>query len=307
MIAASIIPPFDWHRVMVEPWTGANAIFSAQMLALGFLIGAVCGTLGVFLILRRNALAGDAISHSVLPGLVLAYIVLGTISSGAMLAGAAVAGVASVLLIEVLQRKSRTKSDAATGVVFTSLFALGMLLLRRFADRVHLDVECVLYGNIELAMFEQWKTPLGALPVALVTMFILGGIILGGLVLFYKQWLVTSFDPALATSLGMKTAGWHYLLMAATSMVVVAALEAVGVVLVVGMMILPAAAARLLASRLPSMLGITVLMAFLGALIGRHLSAWWNTPLAPSMALGCGCCFFSVWLGQLAWRRWQRA
>ena len=292
---AGIFPSFEWGQVLYGPWAEGAWKSTAWVVLLSALIGVACGMVGSFLLLRRMALTGDAISHSVLPGLVVAYIVFGTLDSWAMILGAAAAGVLAVGLIEYIHRMSRLKSDAATGVAFTTLFAIGVLLIRRYANRAHLDVDCVLYGNLEFTIFDTVPTPFGEVPRTVVQMVVITLICMGLLVLFYKELLVTSFDASLATTLGIKSRWIHHGLMTATSIVVVASLEAVGAVLVVGMMIVPPATARLLSNRLPKMLLLTSVFVLLGTFLGRHLAAWLNTPLAASTMVASGILFFLVW------------
>jgi manganese/zinc/iron transport system permease protein len=294
-ILAGLFPPFEWHRVWADPWSGDAFESTLWILALSVLIGISCALVGTFLLLRRMALTGDAISHSVLPGLVAAYVIFGSLDSWAMVIGAASSGLLAVLAIEFMHRKSRLKSDAATGVAFTTLFALGVLMIRKFADRAHLDVDCVLYGNLEFAIFDQISTPFGMIPATILRIGVIALILLGLTWLFYKELLATSFDASLAKTLGLKARWIHYGLMTATSLVVVASLEAVGAVLVVGMMIVPPATARLLANRLPEMLLFTLAFVVLGAFAGRHLAAWLNTPLAASTMVASGMLFFMTW------------
>jgi manganese/zinc/iron transport system permease protein len=297
---SQLIPDFDPVSFFRDPWD------SPQTLALALVIAGLCSLLGSLLILRRQALAADAISHSVLPGIVVAYLVFHTMHPMVMLGGAALAGLSCVWLIAYLQRRSRMHADAATGVAFTSFFALGMLLIGLFGDRAHLDMDGVLYGHLELAA--TWtlvQTPLGEWPQALVTMALLAIFLVALLWAFYRQWLLTSFDAEFATTLGVRSHFWHGLLMALTSMVVVAALEAVGAVLVVGMMALPAATARLVTIRLPGQLLGAVLFSVLGTLLGLHVSLWMNISLAPCMAVSSGLLFLLIWTGQLGLKRWQ--
>lgn len=294
---AGILPHFDGGKVFLDPWSGDSLESTLWILALSILIGIGCALVGSFLLLRRMALTGDAISHSVLPGLVAAYIIFGSLDSWVMVIGAASSGLLAVLMIEFLHRKSRLKSDAATGVAFTTLFALGVLMIRKYADRAHLDVDCVLYGNLEFAIFDLIPTPLGQVPASIIRMIVITLILLVLTWLFYKELLATSFDSSLAKTLGLKSRWIHYGLMTATSLVVVASLEAVGAVLVVGMMIVPPATARLIANRLPSMLLLTGLFVVLGAVFGRHIAAWLNTPLAASTMVASGILFFLTWIG----------
>src|SRR5215210_6552073 len=144
---SSFIPAFDFQRVVVAPWTAEFSSF-VWIGLMGFLVATACGMIGNYLILRRMALVGDAISHSVLPGLVIAFLIAKTRSSWAMFLGALVAGVVTTILIEVIHRKSQVKQDAAIGIAFSTLFAIGVILVSLFADRIDLDQECVLYGEI---------------------------------------------------------------------------------------------------------------------------------------------------------------
>jgi len=236
-----LVPPFDFHRVVVEPWS-ANTSGTLWIVAMGFCVALACGLIGNYLMLRRMALVGDAISHSVLPGLAVAFLFSGSRNSGAMMVGALIAGVLTTTLIELIHKKTRVKQDAAIGVAFTTLFAIGVILISLFADRVDLDQECVLYGEIAYVPLNHtgvWRMAVVAvLTVLLVTVF-------------YKELLVSSFDPALAVSLGINATVVHYALMCWLSIVVVSAFEAVGAILVIAMLILPGATAQLWSSRLP--------------------------------------------------------
>jgi manganese/zinc/iron transport system permease protein len=296
---SDLLPPFEWRAVFFGPWQSDALENTLWVLGISLLIGLACGLVGCFLLLRRMALTGDAISHSVLPGVVLAYIFFGTKATWAMLLGASVAGVFAVLAIEFLHRKSRLKSDAATGVAFTTLFALGMLLIRRYADRAHLDVDCVLYGNLEFAVFDTVDSPWGPIPKSFLHMGLITLVGVGLIWVFYKELVLTSFDAALAKSMGLRASRIHYGLMIFTSLIVVAALESVGAVLVVGMLVVPPATARLLADRVPQFLGWTVVLVALASLSGRHLAAWLNTPLAASTMVMSGVLFFIVWIATL--------
>src|SRR5262245_49800570 len=141
----TFIPPFDFQKVVIAPWT-TDLSSHGWTMAMGFLVASACGLVGNYLILRRMALVGDAISHSVLPGLVIAFLLAGSRHSGVMFVGALAAGVVTTILIEVIHKKTRVKQDAAIGITFTTLFALGVILVSYYASKVDLDQECVLYG-----------------------------------------------------------------------------------------------------------------------------------------------------------------
>jgi len=291
------IPPFNFHHVFVEPWAQAGGGF-AWIALMGFLVATACGLVGNFLILRRMALVGDAISHSVLPGIAIAFLVAKSRSSLAMFVGALAAGVVTTVIIETIHRKTRVKQDAAIGIAFTSLFALGVILISLFASKVDLDQECVLYGEIAFVPLEEMVRVGGVTlgPVSVVRMAVVTLLLAVLVVAFYKELLVSSFDPTLAVSLGINSTVVHYSLMAALSVVVVSAFEAVGAILVVAMLILPGATATLLSQRLPVMLGLTVLHAALSSVLGIHLGVWLNCSLAAAMVVAATVLFMLSWL-----------
>lgn len=226
----------------------------------GVLAALTCGLLGNFLVLRRLSLMGDAISHSVLPGLVIAFLITSTRNPLVMFLGAAIAGIATVVLVELVKKLGRVEPGAAMGVVFSVLFALGVLLIERAAVRhVDLDADCVLHGQLETLVWYtapdswsallQWST-LAAFPRQVV---ILAGTCLFAIVfigLLFKELRIAAFDPALATTQGFHAGFLHYLLMIVVAAATVAAFEAVGSILVIAMLICPAATARLLTDRL---------------------------------------------------------
>ena len=294
---SSLIPAFDFHRVFVAPWTDQ---FSSTIwiVLMGFLVTAACGLVGTYLILRRMALVGDAISHSVLPGLAIAFLLSNSRSSTAMFLGALIAGVVTTVIIETIHKKTRVKQDAAIGIAFTSLFAIGVILISLFASKIDLDQECVLYGEIGFVFIEppvEWfGVTLGPLPV--VRMAIVAGITALLIVLFYKELLVSSFDPALAFSLGINATVLHYCLMGWLSAVVVSAFESVGAILVIAMLILPGATASLLTQRLRLILLLTAGHAALSAVIGIHLATWLNCSIAGAMVLSAAALFCAAWI-----------
>ncbi|MGE0606076.1 MAG: metal ABC transporter permease [Pirellulales bacterium] len=252
-----------------------------------------CALPGVFLVLKRQSMMGDALSHTVLPGIVCAFLfahalaVRGWISPASydaaqhaiMMLGAAAIGVFSAVLTEWLQRVGRVEATAALGVVFTTLFALGLLLIRVAADNVHIDPDCVLYGTLEIAVYGQAGVPRAV--------WINGGVLSVNLVLviaFYKELRVAAFDPALATTLGIPARGVHYVLMAMTAVTLVAAFESVGSILVIAMLIAPAATASLLTERLSRMIGLSLIFAAAAAVVGHGMAI----SLPPVLFSGVG-------------------
>lgn len=323
-----LVPEFDWHRVVVAPWTTDFGAFGWVIL-MGFLVTAACGLVGNYLLLRRLALMGDAVSHSVLPGLVIAFLLTRSRGTGAMFVGALVAGVLATVLIEFIHTQTRVKQDAAMGITFSSLFALGVLLTAHYTAQVDLDAECVLYGEIAFVPLE----PLVTLGGGGVAEAALGGLARGGVILgpasvvrmgavllavaglivaFYKELLVSSFDAGLARSLGINPTWTHFALMGVLSLVVVSAFESVGAILVIAMLILPGATASLLTKRLPRAHGLAVAHAAISAVAGTHLGIWWECSLGAAMVVAGAGLFVAAWVfspteGLLAtWRRRRR-
>lgn len=246
------------------------------------LAAVVCGLLGNFLVLRRMSLMADAISHGVLPGLVIGFLLTASRSPLPMLVGAAVAAVATVVLVEAVRRLGGVESNAAMGVVFTVLFALGVLLIERAAARhVDLDADCVLYGQLETLVWYDapgsWReamspATLAAMPRQVLLLVVTTCVAFAFVGLLYKELRIAAFDPALATSLGFSASAIHYLLMILIALATVASFEAVGSILVIAMLVCPAATARLLVDRFGSQLAASVAIA-LATGVGGYLAA----------------------------------
>ena len=276
--------------IEITNWFEANSI-ALWTIAVGILCNMSCATLGCYLVLRRMSLLGDAISHSVLPGLALAFILTGSISGWWMAVGAAALGVLTAFLTQAISHLTNVPEDSSMGVVFTSLFAIGVILITRVASQADLDPGCVLYGLIEF-------TPLDTIPLlgvevprAFQTLGPALVITLGFVGLFWKELKIVSFDPALAQAMGFRVGMIHYLLMAMVAGVTVASFEAVGSILVIAMLIVPAATAHLLTDRLVGMMFWSNAVAILSAVLGYWLAARWNTSVAGMMAVVAGALF----------------
>ncbi len=303
---SELIPAFEWHRVMVEPWTVDLSLYGWIAL-MGFLVATACGLVGNYLILRRMALMGDAVSHSVLPGLVIAFLFSNSRGTAPMFLGALTAGIVATVMIELIHRKTRVKQDAAMGIAFSTLFAIGVLLVSLFSEHVDLDADCVLYGEIAFVPLEPmvawWGVTLG--PVSLVRMAVVLLVVVGLILAFYKELLVASFDEALARATGVNPTWVHYGLMAVLSVVIVSAFESVGAILVIAMLILPGATASLLTDRLAVMHGIAVVHSALSAWLGVSLGVWLDCSIGAAMVVAGAGVFTLVWIGTLVqpWRR----
>lgn len=257
----------------------------------GILVAATCGILGCFLVLRKMAMVGDAISHSVLPGIAIAFLVSSSRDSLLMLIGAAVLGLITVFLIQMLQQ-SGLQSDASIGIVFTALFAVGVILISRNASHIDLDLDCVLFGEIAYVQWDTWIW--NGYDMGPVAVWMLGGtllVVLAAILLFYKQFKLCAFDPALSAAVGIPVALFHYLLMGLVSLSTVASFESVGAILVVGMLIVPASAAYLLTDRLSVMLGYSVLIGAISAAGGYYAAKWLDASIAGSMVTVAGMLF----------------
>lgn len=247
------------------------------------LAAASCGLLGNFLVLRRMSLMGDAISHAVLPGIVLAFLVQGTRAPAAMLIGAAIAGVVTVLLVEAVRRYGRVESGAAMGVVFSLLFATGVLLIESAALRhVDLDASCVLHGQLETLIWYDAPATAGALwqratleavPPSLWLLAIVLVLVLGFVVLLFKELRITTFDPSFAAMQGLPVEALRLITLALVAIATVAAFEAVGSILVIALLVAPAAAARLWTDDLARQLGLSLAVATVASVLGYALAS----------------------------------
>ncbi|MGD6817021.1 metal ABC transporter permease [Metabacillus sp. 84] len=285
--------------------------YEAWILITGSLVGITCSMIGCFLVLRKMAMLADAISHTVLLGIVGAYFVTGFIDGPAMLIGAAIVGLLTAFLVQLLNGKG-VQSDASIGVVFTSLFAVGVILLSVYGGNVHLDVQHALMGDITFVpwdLFEWNGMNLGPSAV-----WMLGFVfVLNLLIIFfcYKEFKITSFDPQMAAAIGIPVLVIHYLQMGMLSITTVASFDSVGAILVVAMIIVPASTAYLLTEKLLNMLVISSVIGAASAIIGYYAALAMNVSIAGAMAVMTGIFFalafiFSPSHGLLTKRQNQR-
>jgi len=277
-------------------------------------VAAACAVPGVFLLLRRMALAADAISHVLLLGIVVAYFAVGDLSSPWLFLGATASGVLTVSAVELLQRSRLIASDAAIGLVFPAMFALGTLFASMYLRNTHLDVDRVLLGSAELSTLDRF-TLFGTdiAPRSLVVMagmFLVNVVLLG---LLYKELKLSTFDAGLAATLGFAPAALHYGLMTVVSFTCVAAFDAVGPVVVVALLVVPAATAYLLTDRLSAMILLSIGLGVAGASLGTLLALALDTNIAGTVASMQGAIFGCVYLvapkrGMIAFalRRWHQ-
>ena len=259
----------------------------------GVLSACSCALVGNFLVLRKLSLMGDAISHAVLPGLAIAFLITASRASGPMFIGAVIVGVLTAFLTQVITRHGKVEHGAAMGVVFSILFAIGLVLIRQAADHVDLDPSCVLYGDILQVGLDAFG---GGVPHTVVnlTIVMVANLLFVGL--FYKELRICAFDPDLATSLGIPASVMHYALMVMVAITTVANFEAVGSILVIAMLIVPAVTAHLLTDRLGVMIFISLLAAGSSALLGHVVAmfgpSWFSLDAtvntSPMMAVIAG-------------------
>ena len=241
-------------------------------------------------------MVGDAISHAVLPGIVIAFLLTGSRESFVMIMGAALFGILTTFLIEFFHQKARLQTDAAIGVTFTWLFAVGIILISLYAGQVDLDQECVLYGEIAYVPLDLWITEGGkilgprALYIAVFTLLI--NVIF--IILGYKHLYTTTFDPAYAASIGISVSLWTYLLMGAVSMTTVAAFDSVGAILVVALLVVPPATAYLMTDSFRRMMLYTVILSIINCVLGYFLAVIIDGSIAGAIVTVSGAIFFGV-------------
>lgn len=267
----------------------------------GILVGITCSIAGVFLVLRKMSMIADAISHTVLFGIVMAFLITQTLNGFWMLIGAACAGLLTAYFVQLLQT-SGIQEDAAIGVTFTSLFALGVLLITLFAGNVHLDVEHVLMGEIAFVPWDKWTLFTIAIPKAVWMLLLVLVINIGFLLLFFKEMKLSTFDPIYAVSIGLPITVLHYGFMTTISLTTVAAFDSVGAILVVAMLIGPAATAYLISKSVLQMFVFSIGFGTIAAFAGYYIAKWLDTSIAGMMAAIIGVIFILVFIIEKAYQ-----
>ncbi len=291
MFAARIPIPFqqqtDWLARLLElPGTDVQNAF--WTIAVGALCAVCCSLAGCFLVLRRMSLLGDALSHSVLAGVAAVYLVTGRADPIPMLIGALLAGITTAVLTQFVHKNAAVPEDSSIGIVFTSLFAFGVVVVSQ-AEHFHLDLDCVLFGDLAFAgvnlrptFGRLWPESFRTLvPALLITLLLLG--------VFWKELRLTSFDPTLAITLGFSAVLMHYLLTTVVAIVTVSAMDVVGL-LVVALLIVPAATARLITDKLSTMLWMSCVIGVTCTTLGYFLALHANSSAAGMTAVVAGGC-----------------
>lgn len=252
--------------------------FLQKAFVTSIMVGIICGVIGSFIVLRGMALMGDAISHAVLPGVAISYM-LGI----NYFYGAVVTGVLTALGIGIISQNSRIKNDSSIGLVFSAMFALGIILITVAQSAT--DLTQILFGNV-----------LSVRTSDMVITLIVGAIVLLAVFLFYKELLVSSFDETMAAAYGLKVRLIHYGIMVLLTLVTVASLQTVGVILVVSMLITPAATAYLLTNRLSTMIFLAAFFGAISSILGLYFSFVYNLPSGPIIVLATTAIFILIFL-----------
>jgi manganese/iron transport system permease protein len=268
----------DW---LLEPLTYA---FMQRGLLAAIVVGIVCAVIGCYVVLRSMAFFGDALAHAILPGIAIGYLVGGS-ARGALFWWALAAAILSSLGIGALNRVARLREDTAIGIVFSGMFALGIALISSVRSYA-VDLAHFLFGNV-----------LGVTPEDLLLTASLGGVVLLLIIAFYKEFLVLSFDPVLATTIRIPARALELLLFVLIAVTVVVSLQTVGVALMVAMLVTPAAAASLVTKRLPAMMLVAAAIAAFSGVAGLYVSYYLSVASGAAIVLVCTVVFGLVWMG----------
>lgn len=253
--------------------------------------------MGSFLVMRKMVMIGDAISHAVLPGIFIAYYVSGSTASIPILIGAAFSGILATLMIEWFTKKARLQSDAAIGVSYTLLFAIGIVLISKFGANADLDQQCVLYGEIEYVSL--WLKPIIGgimLPQQAIILLVVCVLLIIAVIVGYKGLFITTFDPNFALSTGVAVSFWHYFLMSGVSLTTVVSFESVGAILVIAFLSGPPAIAYLLTEDFKKMLVLACVIGIACSAGGYYSAKWLNVSVAGSISTVIGIAFILVFI-----------
>jgi len=264
----------DLHQLLIEP---LSYEFMQRAMLAALMIGAISGVIGCFVVVRGMSFFGEALAHSILPGVAVAYIL-----GADLFLGGLVAGIATALGIGWLTGRGQLREDTAIGVVFVGMFALGILIISSGSSYA-VDLTHILFGNV-----------LGVRPSDLVIMGISGLIVIGAIFLFYKELLTQSFDPSLMRTLRLPGEALRLLLLVLIAVTIVASLQTVGIALMLAMLITPAATAQLLAKRMHHMMIVAALIGMVSGVVGLYLSWRFNVPSGAVIVLTTTAIFIVV-------------
>lgn len=273
----------------------SSAQLEIQLIA--SVVAIACAIPGVFLVLRKMALISDAISHSILPGIVIGFFITQDLNSPLLILFAALTGVITVVLVEMIQKTRLVKEDTAIGLVFPTLFSIGVILIAKNANDVHLDVDAVLLGELAFAPFD--RLMISGMDIGPKSLWVMGSILaisITLLILFFKELKVSTFDVGLSSALGFSPIIMHYGLMSVSSITIVGAFDAVGAILVVALTIAPAAIAYLLTTNLKKMIALSIGFGVFAAISGYWLAHLLDASISGSMTTMLGVLFLIVYL-----------
>jgi manganese/zinc/iron transport system permease protein len=266
-----------------------------QLIAISIITALACVIPGNFLVLRGTALMSDALSHAILFGIVVSFLIIGNIHSPYIFIGAIFSGIATVTITEMLTNTGTMYHDAAIGLTFPFLFSIAVILINLFANNVHLDTDAILLGELAFAPFSTWSLyGYDCGPIALWNMSIILCLNVSFVSFFYKELQLTTFDPVYAKIIGYHPGIFHYLLMIVTSITIIQAFNTIGTILVISLIITPAATAYLITEKLYEMIVISCLVAIIGVLLGFLSAHAYDTSIAGSISLANGSVFCLV-------------
>jgi manganese/zinc/iron transport system permease protein len=260
------------------------------------LVATACGLLGPLLVLRRQALMSDAVAHAVLPGIVLVFILFATRAPLPVILGAAAVGVLCVLAIDALRSTGLIRVDASIGIVFPALFAIGVLGITTFASGAHIDLDATIYGEIAFAPFRTVEVAGVEIARSIVLLAAIAAFNALLLTALWKELKVTTFDPEFARTVGFSPRLLSRLVLVAVAVTAVIAFESVGAILVVTMLIVPAAAAYLVAQRLLPLIALTIAIGWVAAIGGYESARALDASIAGAMGLVASICFVAALL-----------
>jgi manganese/zinc/iron transport system permease protein len=251
--------------------------------------------LGSFLVLKKLSLIGDALSHAVLPGIVIAFLISGEINSFWMLLGASGFGIFAILLIDWLNRVGGFGKDSSIGIIYTLLFAVGIILITSKAKNADIDVDCVLFGDINTTPLVDKTVGVPTPTFNLIIITIINLIIVSfGL----KGFKITSFDKGFAQTLGISIPFWSYLLLGLTSISTVYSFDSVGAIMVIGLLVIPASFANLITRKLKSFLVISISFGIISCISGHLLAVLFDIPTVPTIGVFMGLILITTLIGK---------
>ena len=260
-------------------------MFDFWIILTAVLVATNSSILGSFLMLKRLSMIGDALSHSVLPGIVIAFLITHSHHSLLGLILSASLGVFAVFAMNFLSKKGGFQKDAAIGIMYTLLFSIGIILISSYARNADIDVECVLFGDIGNVPFEEKVNVLGIqFPLQTFRILVFTLINIGVVFTGRKGFIITTFDPLLASSIGISIVFWEYLLLGLSSISTVFSFDSVGAIMVISMLVIPSGFAHIFTQQINKFIAVSVTFSILNCIVGYYLSIFLNINVVASIA-----------------------